>query len=338
MAYAVEMDPLDFRLRNFAERDPDKDRPWSTNRLRECYRSGAERFGWAARPLRTASLRDGPWRIGWGMATSVYPTHRSRASALVRLSRDGWVYVDCGTQDLGTGTYTILGQLAADALGVAPDRVVARIGDTRLPETPVSGGSQTAASAGSAVHLAASELRDKLIRLALDDSRSPVAGLHVRDVAVQGGRVFSRSVPARGETLDALLGRQRLLDIDARSDAAPGDEEKRYSMYGFGAQFAEVRVDVDLGHVRVTRMVGVFDIGRALNAKTAASQLKGGMVWGIGAALYEESLIDARLGRVVNNNLAEYHVPVHADVPAIDVSWVEGADERANPIGAKGIG
>lgn len=254
------------------------------------------------------------------------------------LSRDGCVHVDCGTQDIGTGTYTILGQLAADAIGVGPDRVIVRIGDTRLPETPMSGGSQTAASAGSAVHLAAIELRDKLIQLALRDSASPVAGLSPGDVAVHDGRVFARRAPARGERVEALLGRQGLADVEARSESAPGDEEQRYSMYGFGAQFAEVRVDVDPGRVRVTRMVGVFDIGRALNAKTAASQLRGGMVWGIDAALCEESVIDSRLGRVVNNNLAEYHVPVHADVPAIDVSWVEGADERANPIGAKGIG
>jgi xanthine dehydrogenase YagR molybdenum-binding subunit len=338
LAYSLEVDPVELRLRNYAERDPDKDRPWSSNYLRECYRAGAERFGWERRSPRPRAMREGSLLIGWGMASSVYPTHRSGASALVRLSADGAVRVECGTQDLGTGTYTILGQIAADALGVGPDRVMVGIGDTLLPQAPVSGGSQTAASAGSAVHLAAVTLRNRLAQLAASDSGSPLAGVPPDDIGTEAGRLFARQAPQRAETFQALLARQGRGDVEARVDAVPGDEHDRYSMYAFGAQFAEVRVDADLGQVQVSRMVGVFDIGRAINGKTAASQLKGGMVWGIGLALYEESVLDERLGRVVNANFAEYHIPVQTDVPAIDVAWIDASDDRANPIGAKGIG
>jgi len=338
IAYAVEMDPLAFRLKNFAERDPDKQRPWSSNTLRECYHVGAERFGWNRRPSAPGTMRDGRARIGWGMATAVYPTHRSAASARARLAPNGGVVVDAGTQDLGTGTYTIMTQIAADAIGVPPERARFRLGDTNFPETPVSGGSQTAASTGSAVHQAATALRRKVIEMAVRDARSPLSGVNPDDVVIEDGRLHAENAASRGETLAEFMARHPGETVEMRADAKPGEEHERYSMYAFGAQFAEVRVDADLGQIRVSRMVGVFDIGRALNAKTARSQLFGGMVWGIGLALHEATLMDERLGRVVNNNLAEYHVPVNADIPMLDVSWIDQADDRANPIGVKGIG
>jgi xanthine dehydrogenase YagR molybdenum-binding subunit len=308
LAVALDMDPLTLRLKNYAERDPEKNVPWSSKTLRECYRVGAQRFGWNQRPQATRTLREGHTLIGWGMATSVYPTHRSKAGARARLRRDGTVLVEAGTQDIGTGTYTVMTQVAADALGIPPSQVVFRLGDTAFPETPVSGGSQTAASVGSAVHAAATALREKLAALA-------------------GG---SR------ESLAALAARHG--EVEAAGEAKPGDDDTQFGMYAFGAQFAEVRVDADLGQIRVARMVGVFDMGRALNARTARSQLMGGMVWGIGMALTEAGVLDERLGRIVNNNLAEYHVPVNADAPAIDVGWIEAADAHVNPIGVKGIG
>jgi xanthine dehydrogenase YagR molybdenum-binding subunit len=304
MACALGLDPLAFRLKNYAERHPHDGRPWSLKALRECYDLGAERFGWAHRPLEPGTLRDGHVHLGWGMATSVYPTYRSAAGALARLQPDGTVVVEAGTHDLGTGTYTIMTQIAADALALPPERVVFRLGDTSYPETPESGGSQTAASVGSAVHAAAAALRKKLERRRVKDWR--------------------RSPGAR--------------PIETRVESAPGDEEDRYAMYAFGAQFVEVRVDTDLGQMRVSRMVGVFDCGRILNPKTARSQLAGGMVGGIGMALHEATVLDERLGRVVNNNLAEYHLPVNLDVPAIDVTWIDRSDARANPLGVKGIG
>jgi xanthine dehydrogenase YagR molybdenum-binding subunit len=338
MAEAVEMDPLQFRLRSHAEADPETGRPWSSKALLECYRTGAGRFGWSHRPASPRSLRDGRTLLGWGMATSVYPTHRSAASALARFRADGTLLVESGTQDLGTGTYTIMLQVAADALGLTPERVEFRLGDTDFPETPVSGGSMTAASVGPAVHAAVIDLRDKLVGLAIRDVGSPLAGATMADVVVDGGRVFLRDTPSRGETLQALLARQGLADVEALGEAEPGAEVEEYAMYAFGVQFAEVRVDADLGQLRVSRLVGVFDVGRVLNAKTARSQLLGGMVGGIGMALHEQTVLDDRLGRIVNNNLADYHLPVNADVPAIDVTWVEGADPYANPLGVKGIG
>jgi xanthine dehydrogenase YagR molybdenum-binding subunit len=282
-------------------------------------------------------MRDGEIRIGWGMATSVYPTHRSPASALARLHADGSVVIETGTQDIGTGTYTIVTQVAAEALGVSPRQVTCRLGDTRLPEAPLSGGSQTAASVGSAVHLAALAVRAELVRLAVSDPRSPLSGVGAEDVRIEAGRLFHRGTPARGETISALLTRRGGAPIEKRVEATPDDENAPWATYAFGAQFVEVRVD-DLGRVRVSRMVGVFDIGRALHPKTARSQLVGGIVGGIGMALHEATILDERLGRVVNGNLADYHVPVQRDVPDIDVAWIGVADERANPIGAKGIG
>jgi xanthine dehydrogenase YagR molybdenum-binding subunit len=338
MAAALGMDPLEFRLNNYAGHDPETDHLWSSKALRECYRQGAERFGWTRRPPAPRTLHDGDALIGWGMATSVYPTHRSEAAAIARVCTDGTVLVQSGTQDLGTGTYTIMTQVAADALGLSPDRVTFALGDTRYPETPISGGSMTAASVGSAVHLAALALRRKIVRLAIGDRRSPLAGQPARSVRIENGRLVSRRDAEVSESLEELVARHPGTKLEARAKAASGDEDDRYAMYAFGAQFVEVRVDAALGSVRVSRMVGVFDIGRALNAKTARSQLLGGMVGGLGMALHETTIFDERLGRVVNNNLAEYHLPVQADVPDIEVAWIDGADPRANPLGAKGIG
>jgi xanthine dehydrogenase YagR molybdenum-binding subunit len=213
-----------------------------------------------------------------------------------------------------------------------------RIGDTRYPESPMSGGSQTAASAGAAVQKAVTALRTELVRLAIGDPESPLHEVPADFVGVEEGRLFDSRVSGRGESLGNLLVRQGRGEVEKRADAAPGPEAERYAMYAFGAHFAEVHVDADLGKVRVTRMVGVFDIGRALNARTARSQLIGGMVGAIGMALTEDTVMDERLGRVVTGNLADYHVPVEADVPDLDVSWIGAPDQHVNPVGAKGIG
>jgi xanthine dehydrogenase YagR molybdenum-binding subunit len=254
---------------------------------------------------------------------------------MARLLKDGTFLVESGTQDLGTGTYTVMTQIAADAIGVSPGHVEFRLGDTDYPQGPVSGGSQTAASVGSAVHLAGKALREKIVQMAISDPASPVHGANTQDVRIADGQI---SAGAKFETLTALVGRHAAGFIEAQADAKPGDEKDRFSMYAFGAQFAEVRVDADLGQLRVSRMTGVFGAGKILNPKTARSQFMGGMVFGIGLALYEQTVMDQRLGRIVNNNLAEYLVPVNADVPDIDASWVDEVDEHVNPIGVKGIG
>jgi xanthine dehydrogenase YagR molybdenum-binding subunit len=338
LAYALKMDPLELRLKNYSETDPERNLPYSSKALRECYRQGAERFGWSRRRPEPRSMRDGNVLIGWGMATSVYPTHRTASSARAAIRNDGRILVESGTQDLGTGTYTVMTQMAADALGVPLEEVTFRLGETDFPETPVSGGSQTAASTGSAVHLAALALREKLVTLAISDAASPVYKAKTEDVLIDRSRIALRGARSKTEPLQALLRRHDLVQLEAQVRAEPGDEIERYSMYAHGAQFAEVRIDADLGQVRVSRMIGCFAAGRILNARTARSQFQGGMVWGIGMALLEDSVMDERLGRIVNNNLADYHVPVNADVPAIDAFWVEERDEHVNPLGVKGIG
>jgi xanthine dehydrogenase YagR molybdenum-binding subunit len=311
MAYKLHMDPVEFRLRNYAERDEDKDLPWSTKSLRACYEKGVERSGWSKRPFEPRSTREGNVFVGWGMATAVYPARRSPASASARMRPDGSVHVDAGSQDLGGGTYTIMTQIAADALGVPVTSVKFRLGDTKFPETPVSGGSQTAATCGTAVYRAASALKQKILGMATGENPGTL-----RDIVARSGQPYVEATVSTGENADA----------------------KKFSSFSFGAQFAEVRVDADLGQIEVTRMTGVFGAGKILNAKTARSQFIGGIVWGVSLALHETTVYDSRLGRVVNNNLAEYHVPTNADIGEIDVSWVEEDDLHVSDIGAKGIG
>ncbi|MBV8865335.1 MAG: xanthine dehydrogenase family protein molybdopterin-binding subunit, partial [Acidobacteriaceae bacterium] len=338
MAYALKMDPLEFRLKNYAETDPEENKPWSSKSLHECYQQGGARFGWSKRQTEPRSMRRGNTLIGWGMATAVYPTRRMPSNASARLNLDGTFSVDAGTQDLGTGTYTTMTQIAAQSFGVPIQKVKFRLGDTILPQTPVSGGSMTTASTGSAVYLATQALREKLIQMAVSDIRSPLNGVGAQDVVLESGRLFSRTEPSRGEAIQSLIARSGSTQIEAQANAKPGSEKERYSMYAFGAQFAEVGVDADLGQIKVSRMVGCFGAGKIINAKTARSQLMGGMIWGISMALYEHGALDQRLGRFVNNNLAEYHIPVNADIGQIEAFWVDEKDDHVNPIGAKGIG
>ncbi len=338
MAYELNIDPVEFRLKNYAEQDPEKHKPWSSKSLRQCYQQGAERFGWSRRRMAPRSMQEGNTLIGWGMATAVYPTNRKASNASARLNADGTFSVDSGTQDIGTGTYTIMTQLAAQSFGVAPNKVKFRLGDTTLPQAPVSGGSMTAASTGSSVYLASQALREKLTQMAVSDARSPLHGVSSQDIVFENGRIFSKSDPSKGETFQALISRSGQPFVEAKATAKPGSEKDEYAMYAFGAQFAEVRVDADLGQVKVSRMVGCFGAGKILNSKTARSQFMGGMIWGASMALLEEAATDKALGRWVNNNLAEYHVPTNADVGQIEALWVDEKDDHVNPIGAKGIG
>jgi xanthine dehydrogenase YagR molybdenum-binding subunit len=328
LAYKLKMDPLEFRIKNHAERDEDKNLPWSTKSLRECYRAGAQRFGWSSRRMEPRSMQEGRTLIGWGMATSLYPARRSPASAKARLNADSSVVVDAGSQDLGGGTYTIMTQIAADALGVPVSSVTFHLGDTRYPETPVSGGSQTAATTGSAVFAAARALRQKIVDL---------AGAKPEDLVFENNRLAIRTSGSVQSVRELMAGTNQQF-IEALASTKQGDDAKQYSSYSFGAQFAEVHVDADLGQIRVNRMVGAFAAGTILNAKTARSQFLGGMIWGISLALLENTVYDERLGRIVNNNLAEYHVPTNSDVGSLDVIMVPENDPHVSLIGAKGIG
>ncbi len=338
MAYALKMDPIEFRLKNYADKDAQTGKPFSSKSLTQCYAIGAEKFGWAKRTMEPRSMRDGDALIGWGMATATYPTRRSQAKAAARILPDGRAWVRAGSQDLGTGTYTVMTQVAADALGISPEHVRFELGDTDMPETPVSGGSQTAASVGSAVHAAALAVRSKVVQMAIGDAQSPLHGAAEDDVRVANGTMSLGTNPSKSESYAALIARHGGQPVDAEATQKPGKEAEELSMHAFGAVFAEVRVDRDLGQIRVPRVVGVYGVGNVLNAKTARSQLMGGIVYGMGMGLMEETYIDPRYGRYVNANLEEYHVPVNADVPFIDVSTVEEHDTQVNPIGVKGIG
>jgi xanthine dehydrogenase YagR molybdenum-binding subunit len=318
--------------------EPQEKKPWSEKALLECYARGAERFGWSKRQHAPKSMREGNTLIGWGVATATYPANRSAASAIARILPDGTAMVASGTQDLGTGTYTIMTQVAADALGFPIDYVRFALGDSSLPKAPVSGGSQSAASVSPAVRAACLQARDQLVSMALADRGSPLFGASREDVVVNNGWVVSVSNPDKRDPAAAVIARNGGKPIEAVATAQPGDEKKQYAFHSFGAVFAEVHVDADLGVIRVPRIVGVYDVGALLNEKTAHSQLMGGIVWGVGSALFEKSEMDARYGRYTNANLAEYHVPVNADIGALNIAFIGEPDPHINPLGARGIG
>jgi xanthine dehydrogenase YagR molybdenum-binding subunit len=301
LAYALGIDPLELRLRNYAaETDPTTGLPFSQKNLRECYRIGAERFGWAKRSPVPGTMRSGNTLVGYGMATAMMDTFRFPSSARVTVHPDGSVLIESATQDIGGGQYTILPQIAAGVLGVPIDRVRIELGDTLLPEAGMTAGSSSTMGAGSAVYAAATKLREML---------------------KNGG---PRSEPVSAEATWGPEG--------------DGIQSEEYSMHTYGAVFAEVHVDADLPIPRVARLVGVHDAGRIINTKTARSQMIGGMTWGIGQALLEASEYDRELGRFLSKNLAGYLVPVNADVNELDVTFIDQPDEHASPIGAKGIG
>jgi xanthine dehydrogenase YagR molybdenum-binding subunit len=337
LAVALKIDPVELRLRNHADDDPESGRPWSSKSLKDCYRQAAERFGWSRRKSEPRSMREGRLLVGWGMATATWPTLRRPATALVRVRADGTALVRTAASDIGPGTYTVMTQIAADALGLPVARVRFELGDSRMPPAPVQGGSMTVASIGSAVHDAATAAREKVLELAAGEEGSPLHREAGDRVGAGDGRLFLKDEPSRGETYGDILKRHRKEAVEVTHESKPGGEAKQFSMHAFGAQFVEVRVDLDLGTVRVARVVSGFGAGRIINPKTAHSQAIGGIVGGLGMALMEHTVRDVRNGRVVNANLSDYLVPVHADVPDLDAFFVEEEDKHVNPIGAKGL-
>jgi xanthine dehydrogenase YagR molybdenum-binding subunit len=339
LAFTLKMDPLELRRLNHADKDPEHDRPWSSKSLLECYRWGAERFGWKQRPLQPRAKREGDVLVGWGMATALFGAMRFPAAVLVRVLADGTAVAQCAAADLGTGAYTVFSQVTADTLGLPREKVRMEMGDSTLPLGPLAGGSASTASVAPTLQAAATQVRQQLVKLAITDTGSPLHGLAEQDVLTADGRLFSSKDPGRGETYAQLLSRQQLPHVEGKADSGPTPpEQQKYSSYAFGAHFVEVRVDEPLGTVRVSRVVSAMAAGRILNAKTARSQIMGGVIFGMGMALTEESLQDPRVGRVMTADLADYHVPVQADVPDIDVHFVEEKDPYVNPMGIKGIG
>jgi xanthine dehydrogenase YagR molybdenum-binding subunit len=300
LASACGLDPIELRLRNEPAVDPETGHPFSSRGLVACLQEGARRFGWTARDPRPRIRRDGRWLLGTGVAASTYPARRRPATALARVDGAGRYTVLIDASDIGTGAWTVLTQIAADALEVPPERVQVEIGDSRLPRAPGAGGSQGTASWGSAIVEAAQRLR---------------ARLHDE---------YGGVIPAEG--------------IEATAETGENPAAQRFAMHGFGAQFAEVRVDADSGEVRVPRLLGVFAVGRIINAKTGRSQLLGGMTMGLSMALHEESVLDPRFGHYANHDFAEYHIATNADVGTVEVAWIDEDDPHVNPLGAKGIG
>jgi xanthine dehydrogenase YagR molybdenum-binding subunit len=339
LAYKLNVDPLELRLRNYADAEPESGKPFSSKSLRDCYRVGAERFGWSRRSVAPRSMRDGEKLLGWGMATATYPANRQPTKVRVRVLADGSAVVQCATQDLGTGTYTIITQVAADALGLAPERIKVEIGDSALPEAPVSGGSMTAASVTPAVQAAALQARALLVAAALSDPASPLHNVDATQIDSVSGWLQSRADPGKRDSYPAIIARSGGHAVEANAEAKLDDAtKKKYAMHSFGAVFCEVEVDETLGTIRVRRVVGSYGVGRILNAKTAHSQLVGGIIWGVGMGLLEQTIVDTQSGRVLNANLAQYHVPINADVNDIDVTFVDEDDREFNPTGAKGVG
>jgi xanthine dehydrogenase YagR molybdenum-binding subunit len=339
LAIAANLDPLELRLRNHVDEDQNSGKMLTSKELQACYTLGAERFGWSKRNPIPGSMREDGELIGWGMATGVWEAYMFKTSASVKLNSFGKLEIACATSDIGTGTYTILAQIGADAFGLAMEDVTVRLGDTSFPAAPVQGGSWTAASAGSAVMAACETLRGKLLGAAQKVPGKPLSKAKLEDVAFVSGRLALKTDLSNSVSLSDIILATGEHALEAEETVKPSLlKYLRYSSFAHSAVFAEVRVDKDLGAVRVTRIVSAIAAGRILNPKTARSQIIGGVVWGVGMALHEEAMTDHNLGRVMNRSLAEYHVPVNADIQDIDVIFVNEVDTKVSPIGVKGLG
>jgi xanthine dehydrogenase YagR molybdenum-binding subunit len=335
LAVALEIDPLELRLRCYSDRNQNTDQLFSSKALRECYRQGAEAFGWDKRNPKPRSMRDGGDLIGWGMATGVWDAWQAPITVRTVLSANGHAEVACATSDIGTGTYTIMAQVAADQLGLPLENISVKLGDSTLPQSPVEGGSWIAASVSSGIATTATAIRDELLRLAKQIPGSPLANAASGEVALVGGTLASTADPSRSVSIADAMRHGAMDRIEREMTTNPGEDARAHNTHS--AIFAEVKVDDQLGVIRVTRVVSAVAAGRILNTKTASSQILGSVVWGIGMALREETLIDHRDGRIVNANIAEYLVPVNADVEDIKVILVEELDD-SNPLGVKGVG
>ena len=340
LADACGLDPLAFRLKNYAEAEPLSGKPFSSKALRQCYAQGAERFGWSKRPLQPRQMRDASGLlVGWGMGTATFPALMFQAEARAELRVDGTGAIDIGAHDMGQGAWTALAQIAADGLGLPPDRVAFNMGTSDLPDAGIAGGSAHTATAGSAIHSAGAAVIAALADLATADPRSPLFGAGNSGVVAREGRLVRRDDDSRGETYADILARAGRGSIEARGKSAMDPAaQSTYAMHAHGAVFAEVKVDPDLGQIRATRLVGAFAAGRVVNPRMVESQYFGGMIWGLSFALHERAAMDARSGRITNANLAEYHLPVNADVPSLEAILIEEHDPHVNALGIKGVG
>jgi len=340
MAQACGMDPLAFRLANYAEVEPISGKPFSSKALRDCYAQGAERFGWQRRPPAPRQMRDRDGLlVGWGVGTATFPALMFQGNAKAVLRQDGSGIMEIGAHDMGQGAWTALAQIAADSLGLDIDQVEFRSGTSDLPDAGIAGGSAHTATAGMAIYNAGADVIARLADLATSDNRSPLFGAGNAGVIARGGRLFRRDDESRSEGYADILTRAELAAIEGQGSGATDQAAQlSYAMHAHGAVFAEVKVDPDLGQMRVTRVVGAFAAGRIINPRMVRSQLCGGMIWGVSFALHEHAVMDLRSGRPMNPNLAEYHIPVNADVPSIEALLVDEHDPHVNALGIKGVG
>jgi xanthine dehydrogenase YagR molybdenum-binding subunit len=372
LAYKLKIDPVQLRLINYADMEEQKKKQFSEKSLKECYQRGAEAIGWTNRKAEPGTLKKGNYLVGYGMATATYPANRSASTAKATLFADGHGEILCGTQDIGTGTYTVMTQVAADAFSLPVEKIKVKLGDSSYPKGAQSGGSQVSASVGPPIRAAALGVISKLINLVIADTASPLHGYQEEEITADNGRIHLKSDPGKGEAYTQVLTRKGLDKLEAQAKtnvstrqqgpptpAPPGSPEakaeeeskankavqedektdrKDFAFHSFGAQFAKVLVDPDLGTVKVDRIVGVMDVGTIMNLKTATNQIMGGMIFGIGMALMENTQYDPNNGRVVTRDLAQYLVPVHADIPEIEVQFIDKPDPYISPIGARGIG
>jgi len=337
LAVGLELDPLELRLRCYSDRDQHTDRPYSSKSLRDCYRQGAEAFGWDRRSPEPRSMRDGTELVGWGMATGIWEALQVPIAVRIVLTANGHAEVSCATSDIGTGTYTIMTQVAADMLGLPLDNVTIKLGDSILPQSPVEGGSWIAASVSNGIVTTSDAVRAELLRLAKQMSNSPLGEATPDEVALADGKLVSKRDASRAVSIADAMRHGGVDRIEQEKTTTFADDGS-HAHNTHSAIFAEVKVDDQLGVIRVTRIVSAVAAGRILNTKTASSQIMGGVVWGIGMALHEETLVDHNFGRIMNANIAEYHVPVNADVHDIEVIFVDEPDDIVNPLGIKGLG
>ena len=338
-AYACGMDPLAFRLANYAEVDPLDGKPFSSKALRECYAQAAARFGWSDRPLQPRTMRDADGLlVGWGMGTAIFPALMFEGNARAVIRDDGRGTVEIGAHDMGQGAWTALAQIAADSLGLDMADTDFRSGSSDLPDAGIAGGSGHTATAGMAIHEAGAAVIAALAALAVDRPDSPLYGAGNAGVVARDGHLYRRDDESRGESYAAILRRAGKTEVEGNGHAAADPASEAYSKHAHGAVFAEVKVDPELGQVRATRLVGAFAAGRIINPRMVDSQLYGGMIWGVSFALHEAAVVDPRSGRVMNPNLGEYHVPVNADVPSLECIQIPEEDAHVNALGIKGVG
>ncbi len=340
LAHALKLDPLEFRIRNHSDTDPERNLPWSSKYLKECYQLGAEKIGWANRKLEPRSIQDGDWLVGYGMGTGAFGAFRGAATVKIKLEPDGTLLLQCSVNDMGPGTATMMTTVASNQLGLPMNKIRVEMGSTLLPPGPMQGGSTVTSTVGAAVHETCTALKEQIAALASKEG-SPFHTMNVHKVTADELQFTGDGISLKNDasvklTYSELLKRNSLPALELTKESK--GQQQPYSMYSFSVHFVKLRVHAPTGRIKIDHVVSCADAGAIISSKTAASQMIGGAVGGLGMALMEDLVIDHRFGRPINNNLADYHVPVNADIPAVDVLFVNKKDPYTNPMGSKGLG